>query len=449
MELDTLFSISPIDGRYRKITNEISNYFSEYAYIKYRILVEVEWLKYILKHEQIGNIKENIDKLNDIYNKFNLVEAKRVKEIESITNHDVKAIEYYIREKLKEYKLEKYESFVHFGCTSEDINNLAYSLMIDSCLNNVIIPGMEEIIQTVKNYANKTKSVAMLSHTHGQPATPTTVGKELAVFVYRWSYIVDKIKSIKLKGKFSGAVGNFSAHTIAYDIDWLNLSKDFVNSLGIEFNPLTTQIESHDTICELFSYIKLFNNVTLDFNSDMWIYISKKYFKQKVVSTETGSSVMPHKVNPINHENSMANIHMANSIIDNFTNNLQISRMQRDLSDSSNLRNIGVMLGHTLVSIKQSIIGFNKMDINNQVINSELNENPEVLSEAIQTILRKNEYNDAYEILKKLTRGNKVTLEEIRKFVNELEIASEDKERLLKLTPDKYIGLSEELLKFI
>lgn len=449
MEIETLLNISPIDGRYKNITCDISNYFSEYAYIKYRVIVEIEWFKYLLKEEKIINYNGTLDNLNKIVEKFTVDECKRVKEIETITNHDVKAIEYYIREKVSKTEFNKYISFVHFACTSEDINNLAYNLMIKDCINNIIVKSMEELILNVSNKARELREIPMLAHTHGQPATTTTVGKELAVFVYRWNCILNKIKNIKLKGKFSGAVGNYSAHCIAYDIDWIEFTKNFVETLGFEYNPLVTQIESHDTICELFSYIKLFNNITLDFNLDMWMYISMNYFNQKTVKTETGSSVMPHKVNPINHENSMANIHMANTIVDNFTNNLQISRMQRDLSDSSNLRNIGVMFSHTLISIKQTIVAFSKMEINTEILNRDINDNPEVLAEAIQTVLRKNGFTDAYEKLKELTRGKRVTLEEIREFILSLKISKEDKNRLLKLDPKEYIGLSSKLIDYM
>ena len=449
MENNILINISPIDGRYRNITDKISEYFSEYAYIKHRIIVEIEWLKYILKTRDITKYSGDFEVLEKIISSFNLEECKRVKEIEKVTNHDVKAIEYYIREKLEGTDLKIYTHFVHFACTSEDINNLAYNLMINGCMKNVIIPSIEELINNIKESANRLKSVAMLSHTHGQPATPTTVGKELAVYVYRWQYIIEKIKMIKLKGKFNGAVGNLSAHCVAYDIDWINYIRKFVESLNMEYNPLVTQIESHDVICELFNYIKLFNNITLDFNSDMWMYISKGYFKQKTISTETGSSVMPHKVNPINHENSMANIHMSNSIIDNFTNNLQISRMQRDLSDSSNLRNIGVMFGHFLISLRQTIIAFSKMEVNQDILNKELDKNPEVLAEAIQTILRKNGYNNAYELLKEFTRGKDISNESLKEFISSLDVNLEDKNKLLELTPQKYIGVSADLVDFI
>ena len=449
MEINTLMSISPIDGRYRKATEKLSEYFSEYAYIKYRIIVEIKWLEKILNNKEIVDFKGKLNVLENIITNFNIKECEKVKEFEATTNHDVKAIEYYIREKIKGTEVEPYAHFVHFACTSEDINNIAQSLMLKDALKNILLPQMDEIVTSVETKANKLNKLPLLAHTHGQPATPTTVGKELAVFAYRWNYIKNKIMNIKLKGKFNGATGNFAAHVVAYDIDWINFAKEFVESFNLEYNPLVTQIESHDTICEVMSYIKLFNNVTMDFNQDMWTYISRKYFKQKAIATETGSSVMPHKVNPINHENSMANIRIANSIIDNFTNNLQVSRMQRDLSDSSNLRNLGVVLAHTIISITQTIKGFAKMEPNEDVLKEDLDNNPEVLAEAIQTVLRKNKYNNAYEMLKDLTRGKNVTIESMREFVEELKINEEDKKKLLKLTPQNYTGLSSKLVDYI
>ena len=450
MDINTLFCISPVDGRYRKITEKVANYFSEYAYIKYRVKVEIEWLKYILKSDICNINKEIVENVDKIYDTFDMISAMRVKEIEKITNHDVKAIEYYIKEEMDKINFSKYKNFVHFGCTSEDINNIAYALMCKEFRDKILAHDMKELISKVKKKAIEYKDVSMLAHTHGQPATPTTVGKELAIFVHRWQYILEKMLKIEFCGKFSGAVGNYNAHVIAYEnIDWIEFNKNFVNSLELKFNPLTTQIESHDVLCEFFSYLKLFNNITLDFNSDMWMYISRKYFKQKIIETEVGSSVMPHKVNPINHENSMANIHMANSIIDNFTNNLQISRMQRDLSDSSNLRNIGVVFSHTLISIMQSIKGFEKMDVDKDILKSELENNSEVLAEAIQTVLRKNGYNDAYESLKKFTRGKEVTLKMLRDYISNLGIDEKDKKRLLDLEPSMYIGLASRIVDFI
>ncbi len=445
--LNSLLAISPIDGRYRNITENISEYFSEYAYIKYRVFVEIDWLNYLLHMKEItGEVHDYTSIFNEIKNKFDVKQAERVKEIESKTNHDVKAIEYYVREKLEEYSLDRFCYLVHFACTSEDINNIAYGKMIKDFMNNILFKNIEELMDTVKKEAKELSNIPMLGHTHGQNATPTTVGKEFAVFIYRWNSIYEYIKNIKLKGKFSGAVGNFNGHVISYpEIDWISVCKDFVDKQGLEFNPLTTQIESHDMICMLFSYMKLFNNITMDFNSDMWIYISRGDFKQKTISGEVGSSIMPHKVNPINHENSMANIRISNSIFESLATNLQVSRMQRDLSDSSMLRNIGVGFAHTIVSIKQTIKGFAKMEVNRNKLEKELEEAPEVLAEAIQTILRKNGYNNAYELLKELTRGKEISIEEIRKFVSTLEINEKDKETLMNLTPKKYIGLAEIL----
>lgn len=448
--MDELLCISPIDGRYHKTTEKLNEYFSEYALIKYRVFVEIKWLFELNNILNIGLSETEIDNLNKILDHFDISDARRVKEIESVTKHDVKAVEYFLREKFESLNLSKYENYIHFGCTSEDINNLAYGLMIKHGVNDIFIPSAEELINVVTGKAKEYRDIPMLAHTHGQPATPTTIGKELAVFVYRWQSILDLLKTIKLRGKFSGAVGNFNAHIVAYpEIDWITASKNFVESLELEFNPLTTQIESHDIICVLFNYIKSFNSITLDFNLDMWTYISKNYFKQAVVATEVGSSVMPHKVNPINHENSMANIRIANSIFTALTDNLPVSRMQRDLSDSSTLRNIGVGFAHTLVSINQSIIGFKKLSPNEKVLNEDLNSNVAVISEAIQTVLRKNGIPDAYEKLKELTRGKETTPAIMKEFIEGLEIKDEDKQRLLKLTPQNYLGLANKLIDFI
>lgn len=444
--MDTLLAISPIDGRYRNITKDISQYFSEYAFIKYRVEVEINWLEFFIKNVVKKEDKDLSTKLVKIVENFSIEEAKRVKEIEKITNHDVKAIEYYVREKLEEVNLREYISYVHFGCTSEDINNIAYGKMISNFLKEILFPKIDEMIFNVEEKAREFAKIPMLAHTHGQIATPTTVGKELAIFVYRWKNTLEFIKRIKLKGKFSGAVGNFNAQIIAFpETNWKKIAKEFVEKEGLEFNELTTQIESHDMISLLFGVVKNFNNITMDFDSDMWLYISNNYFKQKVVKTETGSSVMPHKVNPINFENSMANIRIASSIFDSLSNNLQVSRMQRDLSDSSMLRNIGVAFSHTVIAIDQVLKGFSRLEVNIDVLKRELAEHPEVISEAIQTILRKNRYENSYELLKEFSRGNVHTLEEYRKFINDLEIEENDKKILLELTPEKYVGLAEKL----
>ena len=448
--MEELLCISPIDGIYHNTTEKLNEYFSEYALIKYRVVIEIKWLLKLNEVISINFSLAQINALNSIIANFNICEAKKVKEIEAITKHDVKAVEYYLRDKFDSLGLSDFKNYIHFGCTSEDINNLAYGLMIKNSLYNVFIPSAEDLINTVANKAKKYRNLPMLAHTHGQPATPTTVGKELAVFVYRWQSILKLLKTINLRGKFSGAVGNFNAHVVAFpNLDWIKIGKEFVESLGLEFNPLTTQIESHDIICVIFNYIKSFNNITMDFNSDMWIYISYNYFNQSVVKTEVGSSVMPHKVNPINHENSMANIRIANSIFTALCENLPISRMQRDLSDSSALRNIGVGFAHSLVSINQSIIGFNKLTPNEKTLSENLNSNVAVISEAIQTVLRKNGYTNAYELLKELTRGREITLQDIQSFMRGLDIPNEDKENLLNLTPSNYLGLADNLVDFI
>lgn len=448
--LDYIYNISPVDGRYREMTEEVRNCFSEYHLIKNRIIVEIEWLKKLFQIEEL-NLKYNkldVKILNKIVEEFDLTQAKRVKEIEDVTKHDVKAVEYYIDEKLKENHIEKYNHLIHFACTSEDINNLAYGIMIKQLMEKVYIPNVTELIEILKEKANEYANIPMLSHTHGQNATPTTVGKELTVFVYRCNKILNKIKNEKIAGKFNGTVGNFNAHTISYpNVDWIKVSKEFVEGFGLECNLFTTQIESHDNICIMFSEMKLLNNIILDFDSDMWMYISRNYFIQNNVKGEIGSSVMPHKINPINFENSMANIKMANGVLGAFIENLQISRMQRDLSDSSILRNIGMAVGYAIIAIKQSIKGISKLNVNEKVLREELQNTPEVLAEAVQTILRKNRYENAYETLKSITRGKNISMKEMKNFIENLEINKKDKENLLKLEPENYTGLASKLVE--
>lgn len=448
--MDNLLNISPVDGRYHETTKELSNYFSEYALIKYRILVEIKWLIYLLDKKILDDKISNTEKekLLNIYNNFNLSEAHKVKDIESTIKHDVKAIEYYLRDKFKEMKLTRLNPFIHITLTSEDVNNVSYNLMIKDTLNNIYYPKLEELLNILDNLSKEYKDTPMLSHTHGQVATPTTVGKEIKVFSYRIKSILEFLKKIKLKSKFSGAVGNYNCHVVAFpNTNWIEVTKDFIESLELEYNPLTTQIESHDILCLLLSNIKIINNIIKDYNSDSWLYISMGYYKEKVNNKEVGSSVMPHKVNPINHENSMANIEIANSIIDALVNNLSISRMQRDLSDSSKLRNLGVIFSHTLISINQSIIGSNKITVNKELLDEELNNNYIVLSEAIQTVLRKEKKDNAYELLKELSRGHTVNKEIITKFIKDLPIKEEDKETLLKLEPSNYIGLASTIVE--
>lgn len=447
---EELLSISPIDGRYKENTEEVRKYFNEYHLIKNRVIVEIEWLKILLNMKELGlEIKEEeLNIIDKISKEFDITDAKRIKEIEQVTKHDVKAVEYYIDEKLAENNLQKYSNLVHFACTSEDINNIAYGIMEKELIQNVYIQNVSQLVKMLKEQAQNYANVPMLSHTHGQNATPTTVGKELAIAAYRMDKILNRIKQEKLTGKFNGTVGNFNAHLISYpNVDWIRVAKEFVESFGLEYNMYTTQIESHDSIVIMLSEIKLLNNIILDFDNDMWMYISRSYFKQQNVAGEVGSSVMPHKINPINFENSMANIKMANGIIDVFLNNLQISRMQRDLSDSSLQRNIGMAIAYSIIAIKQTSVGVNKLTVNEEKLRDELNKTPEVLAEAVQTILRKNGYENAYETLKELTKGKNILIDDIRQFVKDLEIDKKDKEMLLKLTPENYTGLAEKIAK--
>lgn len=443
-----LYNISPVDGRYREMTEEVRNCFSEYYLIKNRVIVELEWLKKLATLKEFYIDKNDLKILDQIGEEFDLKEATRVKEIEATTKHDVKAVEYYLDEKFKEKNIDKYNHLIHFACTSEDINNLAYGIMEKQLLEEIYIPNMNKLIEAINSKANEYYNIPMLSHTHGQSATPTTVGKEWIIYVYRLNKILDKIKTEKIAGKFNGTVGNFNAHVISYpNIDWIQVSKEFVESFGLECNLFTTQIESHDNISIIFSEIKLLNNIMLDFDNDMWMYISRNYFIQENVKGEVGSSVMPHKINPINFENSMANIKIANGILTSFIDNLQICRMQRDLSDSSILRNIGVAMAHTIIAIKQTIKGIGKVKANAEFLKEELNNTPEILAEAVQTILRKNGYKNAYEILKNMTRGRNITIQEMRDFIQKLEIDETDKNVLLNLKPQDYLGLAEELVK--
>ena len=448
--MNELLNISPIDGRYKNKTLELNEYFSEYALIKYRIYVELEWVKYIIKKKIVDDklSTSEIRKINNIFNSFNVEEAEKVKTIEGTTKHDVKAVEYYLQEIFKKNNLERLIPFIHITCTSEDINNTSYNLMVKDALENVYYKNIKELITKIDTLSNDYKSVSMLGHTHGQVATPTTVGKEFKIFSYRLNSILELLKTLKLRSKFSGATGNYNCHMVAFpDVDWIKTTKSFIESIGLEYNPLTTQIESHDILCVLLSYIKVMNNIIKDLDSDMWLYISNNYFHEKAKSNEVGSSVMPHKVNPINYENSMANIEVSNGVIDALVNNLEISRMQRDLSDSSKLRNLGVIFSHSLISIKETMVGLNKLEVNKEYLSEELDNHYEVLSEAIQTVLRKNRVNNGYELLKKLSRGKKLTKKDIRDFVKKLDIDEKDKEELLKLEPKDYIGLSEIIVK--
>lgn len=448
-------ALGPLDGRYSQIGKKLAPYFSEYALVKNRVKVEVNWLKFLLENVEGSDILNNFDlnrlpEIMAIYDDFSDASYVKVKEIEAVTNHDVKSVELFVAEKLKEMGLESLVSFVHIGCTSEDITNPSYSNMIKSALKEVWIPAAEKLVDSISKIAIEHADTAMLAHTHGQPATPTTVGKELTVYVYRLRKSLENIKSIKTRAKFNGATGNYAAISVAFpNENWPVLSKVFIEDyLGLDFNPVTTQIESHDYICHIADGIRHFNNVLLDFDLDMWMYISMEYFKQIAVKTEVGSSTMPHKVNPIRFENSEANIDMSNAIFMALSNKLPRSRMQRDLSDSSSQRNIGLAFGYSLQAIEQTIGGLKKVAVNDAKISAALDSKWEVLAEPIQTVLRKYGIPDAYNQLKELTRGKNISKEAIQKFIESLDVLSnEDKSILLELTPSSYVGLASEIVE--
>lgn len=449
------FALGPLDGRYSQIGEKLAPYFSEYALVKNRVKVEVLWLKFLLENVNGSDILDafDIDRLPEIlaiYTDFSDSSYVRVKEIESVTNHDVKSVELFVAEKLKEMGMDSLVSFVHIGCTSEDITNPSYANMISTALKEVWIPTAEQLIDKISEIAIDHANTAMLAHTHGQPATPTTIGKEMTVYSYRLKKSLENIKSIKACAKFNGATGNYAAISVAFpNENWPVLAKCFIEEyLELEFNPVTTQIESHDYVCHILDGIRHFNNVLRDFDLDMWLYISMEYFKQIAVKTEVGSSTMPHKVNPIRFENSEANIKMGNGICSVLSDELPRSRMQRDLSDSSLQRNIGLAFGYSIQAIEQTIGGLKKVAVNTDKIFSDLDSKWEVLAEPIQTILRKYGIPDAYNQLKELTRGKNISKESIQEFIKSLDVISdEDKSTLLALTPSNYIGLAVKIVE--
>ncbi|MGQ3888705.1 adenylosuccinate lyase [Legionella sp. CNM-1927-20] len=454
MILSTLNAISPIDGRYQKKTSALSPYFSEFALIYYRLLVEVEWLKSLAANPDIKEVP-NLDAgskafLTDIISQFNESEAEKVKFFEKQTNHDVKAIEYYLKDKLSEREnLAKFSPFIHFACTSEDVNNLAYALMIKESLAQVIQPTLAEIIGGITMLGKQHGDAAMLGRTHGQPATPTTVGKELVNFVARLKRPQQQLAEVLIPAKCNGAVGNYNAHIIAYpEVDWRKHCANFVTSLGLSFSAYTTQIEPHDGIAEVCHIMMRINNILLDYTKDIWMYISLNYFTQKAVASEVGSSTMPHKINPIDFENAEGNLGLANALFCHFATKLTQSRMQRDLSDSTVLRNLGSAFAYTLIAYQAIAKGNDKLQINRRALQDDLNANWEVLAEAIQTVMRRYRIPNAYEQLKALTRGqggiDKNTLNE---FIDSLDIPKPAKEQLLNLTPEKYTGLAAQLVK--
>lgn len=446
MQLNELTAVSPVDGRYGAKTAALRTIFSEYGLIRFRVLVEVRWLQQLAANPQISEVSPFSDAaqlaLNEIVSGFGLADAERVKAIEKTTNHDVKAIEYLLKEKVEtQPELQKVNEFIHFACTSEDINNLCHALMLKEGRDHVIVPMQEKIINAIRALAHRYADVPMLSRTHGQTASPTTMGKEMANVAYRLQRQLDQLKAVPLLGKINGAVGNYNAHLSAYpDVDWMAHAKTFIESLGLDYNPYTTQIEPHDYIAELFEAIARFNTILIDFDRDVWGYISLGYFKQKTVEGEVGSSTMPHKVNPIDFENSEGNLGIANAIMDHLARKLPISRWQRDLTDSTVLRNLGVGLGHCLIAYEASLKGIGKLEINESRLGEDLNEAWEVLAEPVQTVMRRYNIEKPYEKLKALTRGKAITKEAILEFVETLAIPEADKQRLRAMTPASYIG---------
>jgi len=449
----SLLAISPLDGRYSSKVSDLSQYFSEASLMRYRILIEVEWFIHLFNSAKLDGTRvlkpTELRLLRSIYEQFDVVDGIRVKEIEKTTNHDVKAVEYFIKEKLKGGPLEKYLEFIHFACTSEDINNLSYAAMVRDFLEREFEPVVAGLVQEVYYLALQTRSIAMLSRTHGQVATPTTMGKELINFVARLEdelELVDKLTS--LPAKMNGAVGNYNAHVVAYpDVDWVDTSKRFIESLGLTFNKYTIQIEPHDGLARVFDSVKRLNNIILDFDRDMWTYISLGYFGQRVVAGEVGSSTMPHKVNPIDFENSEGNLGVANALLQHMSSKLQVSRLQRDLSDSTVLRNVGSAFAYCVLAYKSTLKGLSKSAVKKDVIEKDLKDRWEVLAEPIQVVMRKYFVENSYEKLKKLTRGKSgITKRRLHTFIEKLKIPKADKDRLLKLTPETYIGLAGDLV---
>ena len=446
----SLHAISPLDGRYGEKTSALRPYLSECALMKYRVLVEVRWLMAMSACGGITHVRrfngDELQFLDEIYDTFDAAAAARIKAIEAETNHDAKAVEYYLRERLQASTLCDMAEAVHFACTSDDINNLAYAMMFRDAMRTVWQPQARALIDALMREVQSLADVPMLARTHGQPATPTTVGKEIAVFGHRLRRQLTLIESQEYLGKFNGAVGAWNAHRLAYpQLDWQDLSRQFVESLGLRHNPLTTQIEPHDFLAELAHGLMRFNTVLLDFCRDIWTYIALGYFRQKVIAGEVGSSTMPHKVNPIDFENAEANLGISNANFAHLADKLPISRLQRDLSDSSALRNYGVAITHSYLALHAVQRGISKLAVDRAALAADLNDAWEVLAEAVQTLLRARHVPNAYEQLKALTRGERITKERLHDFVRALDIPAEDKTRLLQLTPETYIGDAAEL----
>lgn len=446
MDLSAITAISPIDGRYSNKTNALRPIFSEYGLFRFRVEVEIEWLKALAEHKGIKEIapfsKNSIKTLDKIKNDFSVADAKAIKKIEKTTNHDVKAVEYFIRDKIKSSRaLKQASQFIHFSCTSEDINNLSHALMLKEARDVVLLPKLDVTISVLKGLSKKYADTPMLSRTHGQTASPTTLGKEIGVYVHRLIRQRKQLEKVELLGKMNGAVGNFNAHLSAYPkVNWMGLSKKFVTDLGLDWNPHTTQIESHDYMAEYFHVLTRSNTILIDLSRDIWSYISLGYFKLKLKKGEIGSSTMPHKVNPIDFENAEGNLGIANGIFEHLALKLPVSRWQRDLTDSTVLRNMGVGVAHTLIALDSALKGLSKLDINPIALDQDLENAWEVLAEPIQTVMRRYGIDNAYEQLKELTRGQNINKETLSEFIYQLDIPNDAKTRLLKLTPHNYIG---------
>jgi adenylosuccinate lyase len=455
MESSTLTALSPLDGRYAGKTEALRTLFSEYGLMHQRVTVELGWFAVLADDDGIPEVPplsdEDTDFMVNLIRDFDVKDAERIKEIEATTNHDMKAVEYFIKEQLATRPaLKPMSEFVHFGCTSEDINNLAYALMLKHGRESVLLPMMERMIERLRAQARRYADVPMLSRTHGQPATPTTLGKELANIVHRLRRQCDQLKSVELVGKMNGAVGNYNAHLAAYpDANWEALSIKLVESLGLTWTPYTIQIEPHDYMAEYFDALARFNTVLLDACRDVWGYIAIGYFKQKPVAGEVGSSTMPHKVNPIDFENAEGNLGVANALLHHFSEKLPISRWQRDLTDSTVLRNVGVGIGHSVLAYESFLKGLSKLEADAERMSADLEANWEVLAEAVQTVMRRHGVDEPYEKLKALTRGRRVDEDAMRDFIKELEIPNDAKARLLAMTPQSYIGLAAKLAKEI
>ena len=446
MQLNSFNAISPIDGRYSEKTKALRDFFSEQALINYRVLVEIEYFISLTKTEipLLEDFpKEAFKKIRDIYLKFSYKDAEIIKEIEKETNHDVKAVEYFIKNKFKELKLDKYLEYIHFGLTSQDINNTAVPLSIKDALKKVYVPNLIALINLLGKKSNEYSEIAMLARTHGQAASPTRLGKEIKVFHVRINEQLKFLNTIPIAAKFGGATGNFNAHHVAFPkIDWKEFATSLINDLGLHHSYPTTQIEHYDHLASLFDCLKRINTIIIDFNKDIWTYISMDYFKQKINKNEVGSSAMPHKVNPIDFENSEGNLGIANAIFEHLSSKLPISRLQRDLTDSTVLRNVGVPFSHTIIAISSTIKGINKLIVNKTKIDSDLNENWAVIAEAIQTVLRREGYPNPYEVLKELTRINsEINKKTIHEFIDSLEIENKIKNELKKISPSNYTGI--------